>query len=86
MKFIMKCPPSSPHRPNGSAISNLVSLSATTESSRRLVPVLNFVQLCLIAEIFKLMCSKFECREDIHFRTQPGPVAKNATPRPPAGN
>ena len=31
-------------------------------------------------------CSKFECREDIHFKTQPGPVAKNATPRPPAGN
>ena len=26
------------------------------------------------------MCSKFECREDIHFKTQPGPVAKNATP------
>ena len=22
----------------------------------------------------------------IHFKTQPGPVAKNATPRPPAGN
>ena len=24
--------------------------------------------------------------EDIHFKTQPAPVAKNATPRPPAGN
>ena len=23
---------------------------------------------------------------DIHFKTQKGPVAKNATPRPPAGN
>ena len=28
----------------------------------------------------------FECQEDIHFKTQSGPVAKNATPRPPAGN
>ena len=28
-------------------------------------------------------CSKFECREDIHFETQPGPVAKNATLRSP---
>ena len=27
----------------------------------------------------KVRCSKFECRKDIHFRTQPGPVAKNAT-------
>ena len=26
--------------------------------------------------------SKFECRKDIHYKTQPGPVAKNATPRP----
>ena len=32
------------------------------------------------------MCSKFECRKDIHFETQLRPVAKNATPRPPAGN
>ena len=23
--------------------------------------------------------SKFECRKDIHFETQPGPVAKNKT-------
>ena len=30
-------------------------------------------------------CSKFECREDVHFKTQPEPVAKNATPRPPDG-
>ena len=29
--------------------------------------------------------SKFECSEDIHFKTQPGPVAKNTTPRPPDG-
>ena len=29
----------------------------------------------------KVRCSKFECREEIHFKTQPGPVAKNATPR-----
>ena len=28
-------------------------------------------------------CSKYECQKDIHFKTQPGPVAKNATPRPP---
>ena len=28
----------------------------------------------------KVRCGKFECREDIHFKTQP--VAKNATPRP----
>ena len=34
----------------------------------------------------KVRCSKFECLEDIHFKTQPGPAAKNATPRPPAGN
>ena len=33
----------------------------------------------------KVRCRKFECREDIHFKTQPGPVAKNATPRPPEG-
>ena len=26
----------------------------------------------------KVMCSKFECQKDIHFKTQPGPVAKNA--------
>ena len=25
-------------------------------------------------------------QKDIHFKTQPRPVAKNATPRPPAGN
>ena len=35
---------------------------------------------------FKVRCSKFECREDIHFKTQSGPVAKNATPRPPTEN
>ena len=29
---------------------------------------------------------QFECQEDTHFKTQPGPVAKNATPRPLAGN
>ena len=28
---------------------------------------------------------KFECQKDIHFNTELGPVAKNATPRPPAG-
>ena len=27
----------------------------------------------------KVRCSKLECREDIHFKTQPGPIAKNAT-------
>ena len=32
----------------------------------------------------KVRCSKLEFREDIHFKTQPGLVAKNATPRPPA--
>ena len=26
-----------------------------------------------------------ECCKDIHFETQPGPVAKNASSRPPAG-
>ena len=32
----------------------------------------------------KVRCSKLECKlEDIRFKTQPGPVAKNATPRPP---
>ena len=31
-------------------------------------------------------CSKFEYREDIHFKTQPRPVAKNVTPRLLAGN
>ena len=25
---------------------------------------------------------KFECRKDIHYKTKPRPVAKNATPRP----
>ena len=31
----------------------------------------------------KVMCRKFECREDIQYiiRPKPGPVAKNATPR-----
>ena len=29
----------------------------------------------------KVRCSKFECRKDIHFETQPELVAKNATPR-----
>ena len=28
-----------------------------------------------------VMCRKLECRKDIHYKTQPGPVAKNATPR-----
>ena len=28
------------------------------------------------------MYRKFECRKDIHYKTQQGPVAKNATPRP----
>ena len=28
----------------------------------------------------QVKCSKFEFREDIHCKTQPGPVAKNATP------
>ena len=32
----------------------------------------------------KIRCSKFECRKNRHFETQP--VAQNATPRPPAGN
>ena len=26
------------------------------------------------------------CQKDIHFKTQPGPVAKNTTPRHPADN
>ena len=30
----------------------------------------------------KVGCSEFECCGDIHFKTQPGPVAKNAAPRP----
>ena len=29
---------------------------------------------------------KLEGQKDIHFKTQPGQVAKNATPRPPAGD
>ena len=33
----------------------------------------------------KVRCSKFECREDVHFKTQPGPVAKNARVQFPAG-
>ena len=33
-----------------------------------------------------LKLGKFEFQKDIHFKTQPGPVAKNATPRPPFGN
>ena len=34
----------------------------------------------------KFFKGNFECQKDIHFKTQPGPVAKNATSRPPAGN
>ena len=34
----------------------------------------------------KVRCGKFKCHEDIHFETQPGPVVKNATSRPLAGN
>ena len=33
-----------------------------------------------------LKLGKFECQKDIHFKTQPGLVAKNATPRLPTGN
>ena len=33
---------------------------------------------------FEVRCSKFECREDIHFKIQPGPVPKNA--KIPTGN
>ena len=29
---------------------------------------------------------KFKCHKHIHFKTQHGPVAKNATPRPPDRN
>ena len=30
----------------------------------------------------KVICRKFECRKDVHYKPKPGPVAKNATPRP----
>ena len=30
--------------------------------------------------------SKLKYQKDIHFKTQPGPVAKNATPKPLAGS
>ena len=35
-----------------------------------------------------ILVSEFECQKHVYFKTQfqPGPVAKNATPRPPAGN
>ena len=33
----------------------------------------------------KVRC-KFKCGKDIHYKSQSGPVAKNATPRPPTGN
>ena len=39
---------------------------------------------CVFSRFLKY--GKFEFQKDIHFRTQPGPVAKNATPRPLAGN
>ena len=32
-------------------------------------------RLCLCMKV-KVRCSKFECREDIHFKIQPGPDAK----------
>ena len=41
-----------------------------------------YVIECLVL----LKQGKVECQKDVHFKTQPGPVAKNATPRPPAGN
>ena len=37
-------------------------------------------------QIDVLKQGKFECQKDIRFKTQPGPIAKNATRRPPAGN
>ena len=37
-------------------------------------------------QIDYLKQDKLECQKDIHFKTQPGPVAKNETPRLPAGN
>ena len=30
----------------------------------------------------QVMCKKFECREDIHYKTQTWTSCKNATPRP----
>ena len=29
-----------------------------------------------------VMCRKFECRKDIHYKTQTGTSFENATPRP----
>ena len=39
-----------------------------------------------ISNYLFLKYGKFECQKDIHFKIQPGPAAKNATPRPLAGN
>ena len=39
----------------------------------------------LSKHIHFLKQGKLECQKDIHYKTQQGPVAKNATPRPPAG-
>ena len=36
---------------------------------------------------FFFFCSAIDVQiKSLHFKTQPGPVAKNATPSPPAGN
>ena len=42
-------------------------------------------QLYLFEDRF-IELGKLERPKDIYFKTQAGPVAKNATPRPPAGN
>ena len=42
-------------------------------------------EACLYVNI-QVRCTKFECRKDVHFKTQPGPVANNATSRSPDGN
>ena len=45
------------------------------------------IQQNLIIQINNaIYLGKFECRKDIHFKTQPEPVARNVTPRTPAGN
>ena len=44
------------------------------------------IAVCNYAVNAILMMSKFECQKDIQFKTQPDPVAKNATSRTPAGN
>ena len=63
---------------------NIVQLASHVKARKR--HIIQFTPtICIRVKVF-LMYGKFECQNDIHFKTQLGQVAKITTPRPPAEN